>query len=67
MHKGNTRRESMMIINLSQNDFQQDIIKYYKNYIYTITMIDYSKNIYYNIIIYPIYKSYNNNNVIFTI
>ena len=67
MHKGNTRQESMMIIKLSKNDFQQNIIKHYKYYIYIITMIDYLINKYYNIIINPIYKSYNNNNVIFTI
>ena len=67
MHKGNTRRESMMIIKLSKNDFQQNIIKHYKYYIYIITMIDYLINKNYNIIINPIYKSYNNNIVIFTI
>ncbi|SVC85030.1 uncharacterized protein METZ01_LOCUS337884 [marine metagenome] len=57
MHKGNTRRESMMIIKLSKNDFQQNIIKHYKYYIYIITMIDYLIIKYYNKIIYPIYKN----------
>ena len=57
----------MMIIKISQNDFQQNIIKNYKYYIYIITIIDYLINKYYNIKFYPIYKSYNNNIVIFTI
>jgi len=46
-----------MIIKISQNNFQQNIIKNYKYYIYIITIIDYLINKYYNIKIYPIYKS----------